>query len=314
MQAINDIQFARLLLKHKTIVLQGIGTFSLTETSATSQRMGRDFQPPHSEISFSQHESQAGKLQDILLSDATCNIMLESDASEVSNNYIVGIKFQLEKSSAYHFPGLGTLKVNDAGRLHFEAGSDSYNFGLPEFSANVVSKQPSAPIAVKPKRKKRVRVWLIVLVLIIGGGVASWFLVPEVPENVLPLWEKAVSIFDKGETVNDTTTTKPVDTTQSVVPVDTMAQDTATQDTVINEEPLTYFVIAGSFVDRPEADNFCNTLKQKGYAEAVVLVSEADRRIRVAYKGFSTREEALSFLNQTKIAENKSDIWLLHQN
>lgn len=314
MHAINDIQFARLLLKHKTIVLQGIGTFSLSETPATSQRMGRDFQPPTSKISFLQHESQTDRLQDILLSDAGSGITLESDAAEISNNYIVGIKFQLEKSGLYHFPGLGTLKINEAGRLHFDTEADPFNFGLPEFNANVVSKQVSTPVPAKPKRKKRVRVWFIVLLLIIGGSVASWFLIPEVPENVLPLWEKAVSIFDKGKADKDTTTTKPADTTQNVVPVDTMTQDTITQDTLINEGPLTYFVIAGSFVDKSEADNYCNTLKQKGYPEAVVLVSEADRRIRVAYKGFATREEALSFLNQTKITENKSDIWLLHQN
>ncbi len=315
MQALNDTLFARLLLKHKKIVLQGIGTFTLTETPATAQRMGRDFQPPHSSVTFAEQESEENRLRDILLRESDFNITLEAEAIEIAGNYVVGIKFQLEKSGAYPFAGIGKLHTTESGQLEFIAAADPFNFGLPEFTADVVTKQVAAAPVIKPKRKRRVRVWLILLILIVGGGVASWFLVPEVPENVLPLWEKAISVFDRKEAVTDTTTTKPVDTTQNiVVEPDTMIQDSASADTVISEGPLSYFVIAGSFADKAEADAYCNTLKQKGYSEAIVVVSEADRRIRVAYKGFSTREAALDFLNKTKTAENKGDIWLLHQN
>jgi len=315
MQALNDTLFASLLLKHKKIVLQGIGTFSLTETPATTQRMGRDFQPPHTSVTFAEQESEENRLREILLRDNDLNIAIESDAIETASNYVVGIKFQLEKSGAYSFAGLGKLQATGSGQLEFISDADPFNFGLPEFTADVVTKQVAAAPVVKPKRKRRVRVWLILLILLIGGGVASWFLVPEVPENVLPLWEKAMSVFDKKEPVADTTTNEPVDTTRNVVvEPDTAIQDSASADTAIAEDPLSYFVIAGSFADKAEADAFCNTLKQKGYPDAVVVISEADRRIRVAYKGFATREAALDFLNKTKTAENKSDIWLLHQN
>lgn len=315
MQALNDTLFARLLLKHKKIVLQGIGTFSLTESPATAQRMGRDFQPPHTSVSFVEQESDENRLRDILLRENDFNIALESEASEIAGNYVVGIKFQLEKSGAYSFAGLGKLQIGESGQLEFITDTDPFNYGLPEFTADVVTKQVAAAPVIKPKRKRRVRVWLILLIMLIGGGVASWFLVPEVPENVLPLWEKVISVFGSKEPVADTTTTKSVDTTQNVVvEPDTSIQDSASADTTISEGPLSYFVIAGSFADKSEADAFCNTLKQKGYTGAVVVVSEADRRIRVAYKGFATREAALDFLNKTKTAENKSDIWLLHQN
>lgn len=315
MQALNDILFARLLLKHNNIVLQGIGTFTLSETPATSQRMGRDFQPPHADVSFAEHEAQENRLGDILLRDSDFNIALESDAVEVCNNYIVGIKFQLEKNGNYHFPGLGKLQVAESGQLQFTSEPDSFNHGLPTFTADVVTKQVTAAPLIKPKRKKRVRVWPVLLILLIGGGVASWFLIHQVPENILPLWEKAISIFDKKEAVTDSTTTNLTDTTQNmVVPSDTIVQDSAAADTIIDEGSLTYFVIAGSFADKAEAENFCNNLKAKGYSGAVVVVSEADRRIRVAYQGFASREAALDFLNKTKLAENKNDIWLLHQN
>ncbi|MDX9931061.1 MAG: SPOR domain-containing protein [Bacteroidales bacterium] len=315
MQALTDILFARLLLKHKKIVLQGIGTFTLTETPATAQRMGRDFQPPKAAVTFSIQEDNDKRLRDILLQDDEFNISMESDAAEICNNYIVGIKFQLEKNGQYSFSGLGNLQITKNGESVFVQDDDSYNYGLPEFTADIVAKQVAAAPVIKPKRKRRVRAWLILLILIIGGGITSWFLIPEVPENVLPLWEKAISVFDRKEPVTDTTTTKAVDTTQNVmVEPDTIMQDTTQKDTIITEGPLSYFVIAGSFADKTEAETFCNNLKQRGYPEAMVVISEADRRIRVAYKGFSTRETALDFLNKTKTAENKSDIWLLHQN
>ena len=315
MQSLNDTLFARLLLKHKKIVLSGIGTFTLTEIPATVQRMGRDFQPPHATISFAEQESEENRLHNILLKESDFNIALEAEAIEIADNYVVGIKFQLGKSGVYSFAGLGKLYKTAAGQLEFTAETDTFNFGLPEFTANVVTKQVAASPVIKPKHKKRVRVWLILLILIISGGIASWFLIPEVPENVLPLWEKAISVFDKKEPATDTTIAKPVDTTQNIgVKPDTTIKDSVLADTAVSEGPLSYFVIAGSFTDKTEADMYSNTLKQKGYPDAIVVISEADRRIRVAYKGFSTREAALDFLNKTKIAENKGDIWLLHQN
>lgn len=313
MQVLDDIIFAHLLLKYKKVSLQNIGTFSIEEIQADILKVGHEFYPPKTSVLFVPQISNQNLLQDIIFKDKDFSTANESIASEIANNYINNILLALDKYGSYTFKGLGKLSKKESGKLEFYFSEDAYNYGLSEFSANILVKSASTTKENTPKRKRRIKFWPILLVLVIGGASASWFFVPQVSESIFDIYEKINSYFDNSDTKSDTATTNNIDTTNNIIiKPDSIIPDSNTVDT-LSSKPLSFFVIAGSYTDKNEADAYCNTLKQRGYPDAMVLVSETENRIRVAYKGFPTREEALEFLNKTKISEGRSDIWLLNQ-
>jgi len=306
-----DLLFAHYLLKYKSIVLQNIGTFTLTESQPTAERMGRDFQSPKSTIDFTQAESGQYRLLDVLNKEQGSETgTTDLESAENCQNYLAGIKFQIEKTGQYAFPGLGTLKATDQGSLLFESdpSSDPFHYGVHDFSAEITTRTPEAPPVVKPrKRRRRFPILLIILLLLIGGGAAAWFLIPE---KTQPYIDQAMSLFEKKETTAEKPAIAPVQDTNTVVK-DTIPADTLQQDTVVADGPQRYFVIAGFYATQQEADASCAKLKQKGYAQAIIVSTD---RIRVAYKGFSNKDEALKYMEQTRIAENRTDIWLMTKN
>ncbi len=308
MQPMTDLLFAHYLLKYKSIVLQDIGTFTLTESQPTAERMGRDFHSPKSTIGFLQAENGQYRLAEVLFKEQCSDTNLtEQEATETCQNYLAGIKFQLEKTGQYLFPGLGVLKAGEHGSLVFEAdpSSDAFHYGLNDFTAEITTRTPDAPPVVKQrKRRRRFPILLIILLLFIGGGAAAWFLIPE---KIQPYIDQAMSLFEKKEAPAEKPAVAPVKDTTTVIR-DTIPADTLQQDTVVAEGPLQFFVIAGFYATQQEADASCALLKQKGYAQAMVVNTD---RIRVAYKGFSNKDEALKFMEKTRVAENRTDIWLL---
>jgi cell division septation protein DedD len=85
----------------------------------------------------------------------------------------------------------------------------------------------------------------------------------------------------------------------------------------INTEPISeeikvhsrFFVIAGSFKDRDNANKLIFKLKKLGY-NAVIAGENPYGMIRVAYGTFSNRGEALNLLNEIRQLENPS-AWLM---
>lgn len=74
-----------------------------------------------------------------------------------------------------------------------------------------------------------------------------------------------------------------------------------------------YFLIAGSFQDRDNAEKFKAELESQGY-EAKIIVRETGPNqdfYKVSYKSFYDRNEAFKELSKEKQQPNNEHVWLL---
>ncbi|PKP04225.1 MAG: hypothetical protein CVU11_05625 [Bacteroidetes bacterium HGW-Bacteroidetes-6] len=310
---IDNTTFVNLLFKHKSISLSAIGVFSVEILPAAVERMGRDFSPPQYRIAFNRPDRSENQLHLIIASEYG---FTHEEALRLSDGFVESILVGLNEGETYLFNGFGTLRKTDTGNILFEAfDSGALAFGLPEFSTDMISRQQAEIQIERPARKKRrVPVLLVLLLFLITAGATAWFVFPE---QVRPLWGKVILLFDstsesKNAEVSTDTLKNTVDS-NSVVVIDTMIADTTDVDTSksngIAVANASFFVIGGSFVTQSEADEFCNKLKQRGFP-AEIVQSPAEGRIRVAYKSFTAKPDALDYLNRIRVSENKPDIWL----
>jgi hypothetical protein len=293
--------------------LHGIGVFNVETIPAASERLGRDFLPPQFRIVFVQRDEQSNRLQQLIADEYG---IAQHEAEQQVAGFVSAIVSVLNAGGIYIINGIGKLSKPENDKIVFEADNqNALAFGLSGFSANIVSLQQPEIIAAKPARKRRrIPVLLVLLLLIIAAGITAWFVFPE---KVEPLWDEVTSLFDSGSESNNTTTStdtlsNTTDTT-GVAVVDTLNSDSTDAETTTNTEVevanASFFVIGGSFATQSDAEEFYNKLKQRGFP-AEIVQSPTEGRIRVAYKSFDSKPDALDYLNKIRVSENKPDIWL----
>ena len=110
---------------------------------------------------------------------------------------------------------------------------------------------------------------------------------------------------------------KPVETTESkqlTIKEEIKKEEQAKENISPNTVPQKYFHIIGvSVATNAEAEKIKNEYVKKGYQNAVILPRSDGKGYRVAYKSFSTKEEALKELEKLKKETNRSDLWILEQ-
>ena len=113
---------------------------------------------------------------------------------------------------------------------------------------------------------------------------------------------------------------KPIKTaiTENKIAKSTSAADTLKIKPVVqNEEPPKpadkYFLIAGSFADRNNAEEFKTELVADGYQSLVLERPQGPNGefYKVSYKSFYDRNEAYSELRTARNSEGRSNVWLL---
>ena len=72
-----------------------------------------------------------------------------------------------------------------------------------------------------------------------------------------------------------------------------------------------YFLIAGCFEYRSNADNLAESLKASGFPDAEVLPYYENLYL-VSYCGYATREEAEEALRKMRQEDDRADTWLHH--
>ena len=322
MQEITNVIFASLLKKYKKISINGIGTFSILIKQASNKK-GRKFISPASEINFSKVLSNDFLLENILKKE---NIFSEENIPEIVSNYVSKIKNEIEKNGQYEFEGIGNLYLDKNKSYTLKDITNSFFYGMPNFSVSIESKKQKniKPEKVTTKKKIKIPLYVWIIILFLLAGVSSYILFPNEIKNA---YNKVIASFNKNKKSTQTTEPKadttikqtPLqeniveDTTKEIIK-DTTAISADTLPTQINKkENKEFFVIAGSYTNSADANEACKRLIKKGYPNAVVLTPTLENRFRVAYDGFPDKESALDFLNKTKIKENQSDIWLLKQ-
>ena len=106
------------------------------------------------------------------------------------------------------------------------------------------------------------------------------------------------------KTNNTPTTTNPTTNTNAV-----KTNTTTSNATVVVKK---FYIIAASFPTEQEANDAVLDLKTKGFSEAEVVGKNAAGGIRICYKGYATKEDALTDLPAIKQSTNPS-AWIFEK-
>jgi cell division septation protein DedD len=137
----------------------------------------------------------------------------------------------------------------------------------------------------------------------------------ETPESTAVLPEvKTEEAFPTESETDEEQLETPTTVQDEIIPEETIAEPTPEptkvliQDPVQNMDQLKYFIIAGAFREKANADKLVTKLRAKGF-NAVFAGQTGSGLHRIAFEGHSSRSAALTRLEAIKEEENEN-AWL----
>jgi cell division septation protein DedD/nucleoid DNA-binding protein len=336
-----DHHIYSLLLDHDCVIVPSLGGFIASRENAridTGKQLGL---PPRRTIAFNVFLKQ----NDGLLAHRLVETEKVSypEAVQSIEAYVNDCLTEMEKGQRINIRQVGLLSRDDAGNLQFDPDTKSMllpeAFGLSPITAHAMeadvattSKLRKLRPSIRPKRvsngQKRER--SLVGALAIAGAIV-WFsfnvylvsrdrytkasLNPL--DSVLPVANNNVPTV--APTITPTITLPDTAATASIVPAvqDTThraAPDTTSVATVspVSVEPMAgnYFVVAGVFKMRENADRLIAGLRAEGYLEATIIDTN-QQTYYVSYGQYKTHAAALAMHNQ--LQEVSKDTWVYHR-
>jgi hypothetical protein len=177
-------------------------------------------------------------------------------------------------------------------------------------------------VTTAPSRKKK-RVWIIpvgIVALLIIALVAGYFFFPEQLNRILP--EKVASILpDRGHPVDESIIEEAVveETVPAEEPVESIeAEETAPPvEEPAQEEPAEivpagkqYYIVAGCFENRANADKYASELQQEGFNSSVFGTRPGNLHA-VCFNSFSSKSDALAEMRRIR-QEKEPRAWVLY--
>ena len=188
---------------------------------------------------------------------------------------------------------------------------------------------PPPPVEKKttaaPSRKKS-RAWIIpvaIVALLIIALVAGYFFFPDQLNRILP--EKVASILpDREQPVDEPVVEEAVE--EETAPAEEVTEEPVEETTPVVEEPeeeelvesapaetpagRQYYIVAGCFENRANADRYANELQQEGF-NASVFGTRPGNLHAVCFASFSTQSEALAEMRRIR-QEREPNAWVLY--
>ncbi|WP_251621177.1 SPOR domain-containing protein [Odoribacter lunatus] len=100
----------------------------------------------------------------------------------------------------------------------------------------------------------------------------------------------------------------PVVVEKDTLPEDEPVVEIKEEVKPIRHEVQNYFLIAGCFEYKENADKLCNKLQKEGYDSKIITYFE--NLYLVSYDGFPTRKEGLQALKEIRKEKGKEKTWL----
>ena len=133
-----------LILDNDEVTLPGLGTFVSELVPSTFSDKGYTINPPYRRLSFRQRWNE----KDSLLVDfySETNGIEKSQASDIINEFVSGLKETLQSKKLIVLPGLGRLRATKENTFFFIADEDldiyPYGFGLEPVSLKTHEETP----------------------------------------------------------------------------------------------------------------------------------------------------------------------------
>jgi hypothetical protein len=305
---------SELLYLHDCVIIPGFGGFVGNKKSAYIHPVSGIIYPPSKAFLFNKNLTQ----NDGLL--ATHIARMEgielSGTTDLIEDFVKKIQSELEQRSAFKLQNVGTFTKGREGNISF-LQDKSYNYNLASFGmqANHKAKKVERTISqdkeviLKSIRQKdfgkTIRRAAAVLIPLIGLSLIG--ITQE--ENINKVYSQMANLnpFTSTKTEIVALETKPEVVIEIVAPTITKVKEETVKIAIpIVEQSKTYFIIAGAFAEKKNADRLLYKLSNLNYKPSIV---KGGNLMRVSYNSFQDRENALLALAEIR-KENKS-AWLL---
>ena len=305
---------SELLYLHDCVIIPGFGGFVGNKKSAYIHPVSGIIYPPSKAFLFNKNLRQ----NDGLL--ATHIARMEgielSKTTDLIEDFVKKIQSELEQRSAFKLQNVGTFTKGREGNISF-LQDKSYNYNLASFGMQANHKAKKVERTISQDKEvilksigqkdfgKTIRRAAAVLIPLIGLSLIG--ITQE--ENINKVYSQMANLnpFTSTKTEIVALETKPEVVIEIVAPTITKVKEETVKIAIpIVEQSKTYFIIAGAFAEKKNADRLLYKLSNLNYKPSIV---KGGNLMRVSYNSFQDRENALLALAEIR-KENKS-AWLL---
>ena len=305
---------SELLYLHDCVIIPGFGGFVGNKKSAYIHPISGIIYPPSKAFLFNKNLRQ----NDGLL--ATHIARMEgielSKTTDLIEDFVKKIQSELEQRSAFKLQNVGTFTKGREGNISF-LQDKSYNYNLASFGMQANHKAKKVERTISQDKEvilksigqkdfgKTLRRAAAVLIPLIGLSLIG--ITQE--ENINKVYSQMANLnpFTSTKTEIVALETKPEVVIEIIAPTITKVKEETVKIAIpIVEQSKTYFIIAGAFAEKKNADRLLYKLSNLNYKPSIV---KGGNLMRVSYNSFQDRENALLALAEIR-KENKS-AWLL---
>ena len=304
-----------LLYNHNCVIVPGFGAFIANEVSTRVHPITNTFSPPSKSIAFNR---SLVKNDGLLIKEFALHYAISDKESEQKiKTFAAELETRIQSEKIVRIEEVGTFQVDGEGNIQFKA-DDSVNFlddsfGLPDLYIKPIKKeldmtqQPltprRAPIRNKPTEEKKVekleeeasnkKIFLIIPIALILLGIGSLFLVENGEGDpymaaLFPALKTESPILEEETEVDEH---------------ETMDEDSS--DEVITEVSHRYYIIAGVFSEKENADRLLEST-----ASGEIL--NIGGYYKVSLSEFDSEADAEAELHNYT-SEFGNDIWVLEK-
>ena len=292
---------SELLFLHDCVILPGFGGFIANTKPARLNPKTGELSPPFKELMF----NRTLKTNDGLLLSyiAEKEKTSHEDVLESILLYSKGLNEELTFSKILRINKVGLFTLGEEGNIIFTQ-DHKINYNLSSFGM-------TSSFATPIKRQKIIEEQVTTTIINLKERTSVQQLVLRAAAILLPLITISYLSISQQDRIHSVYT-QMANMNPFVKKTEIINNTTSPEKDLIITNPIIqthkYYLIAGSFLEEENANRMFSKLKKWGY-DAEILKN--DKRIRVSYSEYATRENALIALNE--IRKNNPSAWLLTQ-
>lgn len=317
------------LLQHEGIVIEDLGALLTTYKASEYSGRYKKLLPPRKIITFSEKtKHRDNHFIDYIAKQL--NVSTE-EAGKEYDHFCNQVKRDLSEKGEVTFPVAGKLVKKEL--LYLFQQTPGFTCYGPSLGHGLVAVKTDTPTGPEPQRatsagKRQLLRWVagiaavLAVLLVVYAALFTTLLAP-VKQALMGDDDEAKEALVKKERVSSLTkaSVDSLAASDSVAgyivehlekttePRQALYFEATDADTLSNKE-MRYFLIAGSFRQRANAQKFQATLKQKGYASKL-MVSEKEL-YRIALDSFRSEDTALNVLARIRAKGDIESVWLLN--
>lgn len=333
-----------LLFHHECVVVPNFGGFVCNYKPAYIQSIQHKIHPPSKQISFNKNlVANDGLLAHHIAKSENCSY---NEALKKIEDAVLSIKTQLKNTKEFQFDEIGTFRLDEEHRIHFEPSlNENYlltSFGLSTIQVSPIKRETyeerlSEQIKTLPQNKVNLKKWIAAAAVIIPLA----FLAVWIPSNYdlsgdinyakLNPFESTSNtgaysqrseqtqfidddlLLLKNKLKNDTTQTPYLlfswikDENPIAIARNKVEPTKVDTTTVALKKHLRFHIVAGCFAEKKNAKRMVNQLKNKGFE--AWIIGKRKGLWTVSYSSFTSRKQAVEALAVAKLDNQKA--WLL---